>query len=159
MRGYLSHDTVVEVPAAVIWDVYRSLELGRLLNELLQDVIGKIEVVQGDGGVGTILNVTFPPGTPGPSYMKEMITKIDDEMRVKEAEVIEGGDKDLGFVLYRRRLQIIEKDAESCISRSSVEYEIDDKLEDIASQASTKPLEILAEVVGKYLKEKRSSSN
>ncbi|KAK6232554.1 hypothetical protein SCA6_002627 [Theobroma cacao] len=61
MRGHLSQDTAVEVPAAVIWDVYRGLQLGKLADELLGDV-GKVEVVQGDGGVGTIVKVTFPPG-------------------------------------------------------------------------------------------------
>ncbi|XWS58720.1 hypothetical protein CRYUN_Cryun08bG0058800 [Craigia yunnanensis] len=129
MQGHLSQDTLVEVPAAVIWDVYRSLELGKLINELLRDVIGTLEVVQGDVGVGTILKIYFPPGSPGPSYMKEMVTKIDDEKRVKESEVIEGGFKDVEFEHCRLRLQIIEKDAESSIIiRLSVEYEIDDKL-------------------------------
>ena len=98
-------------------------------------------------------------GIPGPTYLKEIFTKIDDEMRVKESEVIEGGYKDFGFEFCRYRLQIIEKDAESSIIRSSVEYEIDDKLEEIASQVTTKPMEILAEGIGKYLKQKRSSSN
>ena len=91
--------------------------------------------------------------------MKEMFTKIDDEIRLKETEIIEGGFKDVGFELYRIRLQIFEKNAESCIIRSSIEYEIDDKLEEIASQVTTKPMEILAEGIGKYLKQKRSSSN
>ncbi|XVF56554.1 hypothetical protein PTKIN_Ptkin06aG0130400 [Pterospermum kingtungense] len=159
MHGHLSHDTLVEVPAAVLWDVYGSLELGRLLNELLQDVLGRVEVVQGDGGVETILNITFAPGIPGPGYMKEIFTKIDDEMRVKESEVLEGGYKDFGFEACRYRLQIIEKDAESSIIRSSIEYEIDDKLQEMASQVSTKPMEILAEGIGKYLKEKRTSAN
>ncbi|XP_022745970.1 S-norcoclaurine synthase 2-like [Durio zibethinus] len=159
MHGHISQDTLLEVPAVVVWDVYRGLELGKLADELLRDVIGSVEVVHGDGSVGTIVKVTFPPGTPGSSYLKEMFTKIDDEHRLKETEIIEGGFKDAGFELYRIRLQIIEKDAESCIVRSSVEYEIDDKLEEIASMATTKPLEIIAEVIGKYLKEKQSSLN
>ncbi|XP_022719879.1 S-norcoclaurine synthase 2-like [Durio zibethinus] len=159
MRGHLSHDTLVEVPAAVIWDIYRSLELGRLLNELLQDEIGTVEVVQGDGGVGTILKITFAPGIPGPTYMKEIFTKIDDEIRVKESEVIEGGYKDFGFEYCGYRLQIIEKDAKSSIIRSSIEYEIDDKLQEIASLVTTKPMEILAVGISKYLREKTSSSN
>ncbi|EOY10115.1 PREDICTED: S-norcoclaurine synthase 2 [Theobroma cacao] len=158
MRGHLSQDTVVEVPAAVLWDVFRSLQLAKLVDELLGDVVGKVEVVQGDGGVGTILKIIFPPGTPGPGYMKERFTIIDDEIRLKEAETIEGGFKDVGFDVYRMRLQILEKDAESSIVRSSVDYEIDDKLQELASQATTKPMEILAEVVGKYLKEKLNST-
>ncbi|XWS58721.1 hypothetical protein CRYUN_Cryun08bG0058900 [Craigia yunnanensis] len=90
--------------------------------------------------------------------MKETFTKIDDEVRLKETEIIEGGFKDVGFEVYRICLQIIEKDTESCIIRSSVEYEIDEKLEEIASQATTKPLAIMAEVIGKYLKEKQCST-
>ncbi|XVE81043.1 hypothetical protein DITRI_Ditri15bG0031400 [Diplodiscus trichospermus] len=159
MHGHLSHDALVEVPAAVVWEVCRGLGLARLVNEQLQDVVGRAEVVQGDGGVGTILKVTFPPGTPGPSYMKEIFTKIDDEVRVKEGEIIEGGYKDLGFEFCRPRLHIIEKDAGSCIIRSSMEYEIDDKLKEITSQLTTKPMEILADGVGKYLKKKLSFSN
>ncbi|XWS65060.1 hypothetical protein CRYUN_Cryun05aG0058600 [Craigia yunnanensis] len=91
--------------------------------------------------------------------MKEMFTKIDDEIRLKETETIEGGFQDIGFELYHIRFQIIEKDAESSIIRSSVEYEIDDKFEEIASQTTTKPLETMAEIVGEYVKEKGCSTN
>ncbi|KAG8479678.1 hypothetical protein CXB51_029422 [Gossypium anomalum] len=159
MKGHLSHDYHLEVPAPVVWDTYRGLELGKVVNQMFQDVVGTIEVVQGDGGVGTILKITFPPGSLGLSYMKEIFIKADDEQRVKESEVIEGGFKDVGFDVYRYRFQIIEKNGESSIIRSSVEYEIDDKLQEIASQATTKQMEALNEVVGKYLKQKWDSSN
>ncbi|XP_039066461.1 norbelladine synthase-like [Hibiscus syriacus] len=158
MKGHLSQDSLVEVPAVVIWEVYRGLELGKLVNEPLRDVIGTVEVVHGDGGVETIIKVTFHPGTPGPKYMKEMFTKIDDEQRLKEAEIIEGGFKDVGFELYRNRLQIVEKDAQSSIVKSSVDCEIDDMLQELASLVTTKPLEILNESVCKHLKQKRDSS-
>ncbi|MBA0742759.1 hypothetical protein Gogos_015780 [Gossypium gossypioides] len=159
MKGDLSHDYHLEVPAAVVWDTYRGLELGKLVNQMFQHVVGTVEVVQGDGGVGTILKITFPPGTLGLSYMKEVFTKADDEQRVKESEIIEGGFKDLGFEVYRYRFQIIEKNGESSIIRSAVEYEIDDKLQEIASQATTKQMEALNEAVGKHLKQKWDSSN
>lgn len=98
-------------------------------------------------------------GPLGLSYMKEIFIQADDEQRVKESEVIEGGFKDVGFDVYRYRFHIIEKNGESSIIRSSVEYEIDDKLQEIASQATTKQMEALNEVVGKYLKQKWDSSN
>ncbi|KAK8633052.1 hypothetical protein V6N13_013906 [Hibiscus sabdariffa] len=159
MKGRLSHDSPVEVPAAVIWDVYRGLQLGKLLNQLLRDVIGTVEVVYGDGGVGTILKFTFPPGTPGPGYMKEVFTRIDNEQRLKEGEIFEGGLKYAGFEVYRQSLQIIEKDAQSSVIRSTVEYEIDEELQELASLATTKPMETLNEAVGKYLKQNWDSSN
>ncbi|EOY10113.1 Uncharacterized protein TCM_025491 [Theobroma cacao] len=102
MHRHLSQDTLVAVPATVVWDVYCGLKLGRLVDKLLRDVVGTVKVIEGNGGVGTLIRLTFPPGT---GYKK--FTKIDDENRVKETEVIEGG--------------------------SSIEYEVDDKLAEIAS--------------------------
>ncbi|KDP39526.1 hypothetical protein JCGZ_02546 [Jatropha curcas] len=157
MRGQQSVETAVGVPAGEVWEAYRGIELGRLVDQLLGDVVGKVEVVEGDGGVGTIVKLTFPPGTPGIGYLKEIFRKMDDENRVKETEVIEGGYKDLGFDVYRIRLEIIEKDRESSIIRSTVEYEIDDTKPELASFVTTKPLEVMAETIGKYLIEKKSA--
>ncbi|XP_031261999.1 S-norcoclaurine synthase 2-like [Pistacia vera] len=157
MHGQLSQDTVVAAAASAVWDVYRGLELGRLVNQLLPDVLGKVEVIEGDGSVGTILKVTFPPGTPGTGYMKEIFTKIDEEKRVKEAETIEGGFKALGFNVYRARFEIIEKDSATSVIRSTIEYEVDDELANLASHVTTKQVEILAEAIGKQLCEKKAT--
>ncbi|KAK8477092.1 hypothetical protein V6N13_088863 [Hibiscus sabdariffa] len=159
MQGQVSKDTPVGVPAALMWDVYRGLELGRLVDKIAPDVLGRVEFLEGDGGVGTIAKLTFPPA-PGSSeggYMMERFTKVDDENRVKETELIEGGYKALGFDVVRIRLEIIEKDSESCIVRSSIEYEVDDKLADVVSHVSVKPLETMAEIVGKHLTQNRST--
>ncbi|XP_022720076.1 S-norcoclaurine synthase 2-like [Durio zibethinus] len=157
MHGHLSQDTPVDATAAVVWDVYGGLQLGRLVNKLLPDVLGTVEVIEGDGEVGTVVKLTYPPGSPGIGYMIERFTKVDDENRVKETEVIEGGYKALGFDLFRVRLEIIEKESESSIIRSSIEYEVDDKLAEVASHVSIKPLEIMAETVRKHLIEKKTT--
>ncbi|XVF06865.1 hypothetical protein REPUB_Repub06bG0088000 [Reevesia pubescens] len=157
MHGHLSQDTQVDIPVTVVWDVYRGLELGRLVDKLLPHVLGRVEVIEGDGGVGTIVKLTFPPGSPGSGYMIERFTKVDDENRVKETEVIEGGYKALGLDVVRARLEILEKDSESCIIRSSIEYEVDDKLAEVASHVSIKPLEIMAEAIGKHLGENKTT--
>ncbi|KAK9016341.1 hypothetical protein V6N11_078842 [Hibiscus sabdariffa] len=140
--------------------IHHFYELGKLLNQLFRDVIGTVEVVYGDGGVGTILKFTFPPGrTPGSSYTKEVFTRIDDEQRSEEGEIFEGGLKYVGFEVYRQSSQTIEKDAQSSIIRSTVEYEINDELHELAFLATTKPMETLNEAVGKYLKQNWDPSN
>nr|ANI26413.1 S-norcoclaurine synthase [Nelumbo nucifera] len=148
--GQLSHELEVAVPASEVWEIYGTLKLGKACEELLPDVIHKAEVVEGDGGVGTVLKVTLPPGLI--SY-KEKFTKIDNEKRLKEVEVVEGGALDLGFRLYRIRLEIIEKTEVSSLIKSTVEYEIDDESANNASFATTKPLEQIAMAMGKYLTE------
>ena len=87
--------------------------------------------------------------------MIERFTKVDDENRVKETELIEGGY--LGLDLFRIRLEILEKDSESSIIRSSIEYEVDDKLGEVASHVSIKPLEIMTAAIGKHLSEKMTT--
>ncbi|XVF65360.1 hypothetical protein PTKIN_Ptkin09bG0242100 [Pterospermum kingtungense] len=159
MHVHLSQDTLVGVPASIVWSLYRGLDVKRLVHKLLPDVIGSVEIIQGDGGVGTIVKITFPPGSPGNgSYMTERFQKVDDQNRVRESEIIEGWYKTLGTELLRVRFEILEKDSESSIIRSSVDYEIDDKLEEVASShVRIKPLRIIAETCGKHLSEKKTT--
>lgn len=64
---------------------------------------------------------------------KEKFTKIDDEKRVKEAEAVEGGYLDIGFIVYWVRFEIIEKGEDCCITRPMIEY---DAKEEAATNAS-----------------------
>ncbi|CAL5364744.1 unnamed protein product [Camellia sinensis] len=146
MLGTVSEEIEVNVSASQAWELYGTLQLTKFAGEELTNVIDKIEIVQGDGGVGTILNLVFPPGTPGFLSYKEKFTKVDDEKRVKEAEVIEGGYLDLGFTLYRVRFEIIEKGKENCITRSTIEYDAkEDAAANASSMISIQPLVLLME--------------
>lgn len=62
MRKSQSHDFETDVPASELWEVYGTLRAAELLPELLPQVLSKVELVSGDGGLGTILELTFPPG-------------------------------------------------------------------------------------------------
>ncbi|WCJ35065.1 Norbelladine synthase [Euphorbia peplus] len=158
MKGVQSAETPVAVPASVVWEAYRGLELGRLVDQLLGDVVGKVVVLEGDGAVGTIVKLTFPPGTPGNGYLKEIFREQDDEKRVKVTEVIEGGYLDAGFNACKVRLEIIEKDADSAIVKSTIEYDLDDSKADLAAFISTKSLETMAETIGNHLLHNKSTT-
>ncbi|KAJ0013699.1 hypothetical protein Pint_21010 [Pistacia integerrima] len=154
MHGLVAANTVVAASACSVWDVYGTLQVLTIINTFLPNVLGTVKVLEGDGHVGTLLNVTFPPGTPGVGYMKEMITKVDNKKRVKETETIEGGFVALGFSRYITQYKIIEKNSTSSIIISTIEYELDDKLANLTSVVNTELVETLAETVGKYLTEK-----
>ena len=83
-------------------------------------------------------------GTPGLTGYKEKFTKIDNEARIKEAEVIEGGYLDLGFSHYLVRFEITEKANDSCIIKTTIEYQVK---EEAAANASLVSIEPLANVV------------
>lgn len=62
MHGEISHELEVKVPASEVWEVYGTIKLANLLAKLLPAYVQKVEILVGDGGVGTILKITFPPG-------------------------------------------------------------------------------------------------
>lgn len=68
MKGTLCHELEVGLPAGQVWGVYGTLRLGQLVVELLPNVIQKLDIVEGDGGVGTVLHLTFPTGKSSPLH-------------------------------------------------------------------------------------------
>ncbi|KAM3215597.1 hypothetical protein ACQJBY_067557 [Aegilops geniculata] len=152
MKGSLCHELKSSLPAAEVWEVYGGLLLGQLIPQLLPDVLSKVDVVVGDGGVGTVLRLTFPPGIPGLEYQKEKFTKIDNENFVKEALVIEGGFLDLGFLKYFVRFEIVGDADKTCTIRSTVEYEVEDEHTGNASFVTTSTFARIAEAITKYIK-------
>ncbi|KAL2558894.1 S-norcoclaurine synthase 2 [Forsythia ovata] len=157
MFGTVSDEREVGVPASEAWKLYGSLELAKIVGEALPNLFEKIEVVEGGGGAGTIIKLYFPPGA-GLAPYKEKFTVVDDEKRVKETEVVEGGFLDMGFTLYRVRLQVIEKEnnssSSSCITKSTIEYEVKEESAANASFVSIQPLVNIMDVAANYLESK-----
>lgn len=52
----------MSVPAGEAWKIYGTLRLAKIVGEALPNLIEKIEVVEGDGGAGTVIKLCFPPG-------------------------------------------------------------------------------------------------
>ena len=62
MKGSLSHELETGHSAGDVWEVYGSLLLGQLIPQVLPDIFSNVEVVEGDGAVGTVLHLTYIPG-------------------------------------------------------------------------------------------------
>ncbi|XP_062093189.1 norbelladine synthase-like [Humulus lupulus] len=143
VSGQVSHELEIKAPATQVWELYGTLQLSDLVEEQLPTVIEKIDLVEGDGGVGTILRLDFVPGAAKFKSYKEKFIKVDNEKRVKDAEIVEGGYLELGFTLYRVRFEVIEKGEDSSIIKSTIEYELKD---DSAENVSLVSLDALAAI-------------
>ncbi|XP_050386509.1 norbelladine synthase-like [Argentina anserina] len=152
VSGTVSHELEVEVSASQAWELYGTLGIARLLEQNFTDIIAKIEVEQGDGEQGTILKLIFAPGMPGPGWHKEKFTMVDNEKRVKEVEVIEGGYLELGFTFYLVRFEIIEAATpSSCITKISIDYELKEESAANASFASIDLFATIAQIAKTHL--------
>ncbi|XP_024960955.1 S-norcoclaurine synthase 2-like [Cynara cardunculus var. scolymus] len=151
MFGTLSEEVEVKVSADKAWQVYGTLKLGDLAAKYIVD---GLEVIEGDGGVGTIVKITFKPGS-GISYYKEKFTTVDNERRVKEAEIIEGGYLDFGFTLYRVRFEVKDnpndEPGSSCLMKTTIEYDVKEEDAANASLATIDPFVALMKVANEHL--------
>nr|XP_043611423.1 norbelladine synthase-like [Erigeron canadensis] len=149
MFGTLSEETQVKVPATKAWALYGTLELGKVASGT---ILESVDLVEGDGAVGTILKLTLKPGL-GLTYYKEKFTKIDHENKIKETEVVEGGFLDLGFNLYRFRIEIkeIPNDDTSCRVICTIEFEVKEEFAANASFVTAEPMIALMSVANEHL--------
>ncbi|CAH1452361.1 unnamed protein product [Lactuca virosa] len=151
MFGTLSEETEVKVPASKAWKLYGTLELAKVA---AGKILEAIDVVEGDGGVGTILKVTVKRGSDT-KYYKEKFTKIDNENMVKEGEVVEGAFLDMGFTFYRIKIEIKENPNDdtglSCLVKLSVEYEVKEEAAANASLVTNEPLLAIMSVANEHL--------
>ncbi|KAE8789927.1 S-norcoclaurine synthase [Hordeum vulgare] len=160
MRRNKVHEYEADAPAAELWGLYGTLRAAELLPELLPQVLSKIELVSGDGDVGTILQLTFAPGIPGLETYKEKFIKVDNENYIKEAQTIEGDILKLGFLYYMVRFEIIAKGPSSSLVRSTIVYEIDEATHPhLEAMVSTGPLAATAEKFEAYLKEQKTAQS
>ncbi|KAG7980666.1 hypothetical protein I3843_05G193800 [Carya illinoinensis] len=151
MVGKLSHEIEINVPASEAWELYGTLRLAKLIvEEAFPGVIEKIEVIEGDGEAGTIVKII--PGTTGSKAYREKFTKVDNEKRLKEVEVIEGAYLEMGFTFYRVSFEIVEKGDDSCIIKTTVEYDVKEEAAANASNVvSIEPFAKVAEAAKNHL--------
>ncbi|KAL7108083.1 hypothetical protein ACP275_06G092700 [Erythranthe tilingii] len=151
MFGTMWLEREVKVPASGVWKIYGTLKLANIFVRTIPSLVSKIDVLQGNGGAGTIVELFLHPGKRGSSSYKEKFTVVDDEKRVKVVEVLEGGYLDLGFTLYRVRFEVIEKDETECIVRATIECEVREEYSANADLVSTQRLGVVMEAAALHL--------
>ncbi|KAK2991601.1 hypothetical protein RJ640_017653 [Escallonia rubra] len=130
-RGPISTEMEVNVPASKAWKIYGTTDLMKIT---LPKYLKSVEVLEGDGGVGTICRTT---PLEGPSYL-EKFTKVDNENLVKEVDIIEGAFLDYGFNFYRIRFENIVTGENSCLTRTTLLFDVK---EEYVANVSLVPIE------------------
>ncbi|KAK3001027.1 hypothetical protein RJ639_021807 [Escallonia herrerae] len=146
--GSVSTEMEVDVPATEAWKLYGTVDLKRVT---VPQYLAKVEIVQGDGGEGSICKNTSSDG----SYFKERFTKVDNTKLVKETEETERGHLDYGFTLFRIRFECIPKTKDSCITRTTIEYTIkEEALDNIGKATISGSINIMKDVADYLIKQK-----
>ncbi|CAM8906768.1 unnamed protein product [Rhodiola kirilowii] len=99
---------------------------GKLIPQLLPQIIKGVEVIQGDGGPGTVEQVNFVDGFKF-SYVKHRINELDEKKCVCKYELIEGGPlgEKIEKIGYEVRIEA-NGDGGSICRMTSIYYSIGD---------------------------------
>lgn len=138
----------VNLPADDIWDVFSSKDFGHLILELTPSYFKQIDYIIGDGGVGTVLNVTLQPASGGTNW-QEKIVEIDDKTMTRRLRQVQGYRLDSGFTLFETVYQPIPKANSSCVISAVRPFKI--KPESVANASTVVPSWTTAITVANYV--------
>ncbi|CAN1775412.1 Phytohormone-binding protein CSBP [Linum perenne] len=123
----------VSVDLEILWKSLTK-DLHIVVPKILPDKVKDVQVLQGDGGLGTILLFNFT----SVNYQKEKIVEFDETRHRIGLEVTKGGHRDHGFSFYKTTFQLTaatgEEQRETVVD-VTVTYEFEMEIED--SQVSS----------------------
>ncbi|KAA3467630.1 S-norcoclaurine synthase-like [Gossypium australe] len=152
---HLNNELEVNVAASRVWKLYRHLGISMLTAQQLKNVIQNVQVLEGDGGVGTMLKLTFAPGNL--SYTERFI-EVNDEKKVKVAKGLEGGCLAIGCSVQIVRFDIVEKTSDSCIIKSDIAYAVKEEFEANDPKPNIQILAAAAQIAKKFLESSKNDA-
>ncbi|CAN1775411.1 Phytohormone-binding protein [Linum perenne] len=127
----------VSVDLEILWKSLTK-DLHIVVPKILPDKVKDVQVLQGDGGLGTILLFNFTSAEGVMNYQKEKIVEFDETRHRIGLEVTKGGHRDHGFSFYKTTFQLTaatgEEQRETVVD-VTVTYEFEMEIED--SQVSS----------------------
>ncbi|RZC68513.1 hypothetical protein C5167_032441 [Papaver somniferum] len=123
-----------------VWGVIGAKDAAQFFMNALPGMFEKIEILEGDGGVGTVLRIIYPEGSV-PLTNEEKFVTMDDCKRLKEILQTKEGYLDMGVTYYMETFKIIEC-GNSSIIQSIVEYKAPEEV--AAKVSSLISVEVLA---------------
>ncbi|XP_076904465.1 phytohormone-binding protein-like [Bidens hawaiensis] len=112
----------VSVPIKDLWKAMAS-DIRHVGPKVLPDIVAEIELLEGDGGYGSMLLFKFCPGVPKVSYQLEKIVEYDESAYQIALEILEGGHLDHGFLAYTTAFKLTKVSETETLIDIKVLYE------------------------------------
>ncbi|CAL0315678.1 unnamed protein product [Lupinus luteus] len=95
----------LSVGLEILWQAM-SKDLNVITQKIIPNIVKDVKVIEGDGGIGTILLFTFDSDVSPVSYQREKITELDEVTHEIGLQVIEGGYLSQGLSYYKTSFQL-----------------------------------------------------
>ncbi|OVA20193.1 Bet v I domain [Macleaya cordata] len=97
--------TKVGVGIEVLWRALTK-DLGLILPKVVPNLVRDVQLLEGDGGLGTLMLINFGSDVTNITYQKEKIVELDEMEHRIGLKVIEGGHLNNGYASYTTIFQL-----------------------------------------------------
>ncbi|ESW05119.1 hypothetical protein PHAVU_011G153600 [Phaseolus vulgaris] len=127
--------TELSVRLEALWAVL-SKDFITVAPKVLPHIVKDVQVIEGDGGVGTLLIFNFLPDV-SPSYQREKITEFDEGSHEIGLEVIEGGYLSQGLSYYKTTFKLSAMEEEKTLVNVKISYDHESDIEEKVKPTKT----------------------
>ncbi|CAK8539046.1 unnamed protein product [Lathyrus sativus] len=128
--------TTLNVGLETLWAA-QSRDFIFIVPKVLPNIVKDVQVVQGDGGVGTILIFNFLPGISPVNYQREVITEFDELSHEIGLQVIEGGYLTQGLSYYKTTFQFTAITEDKTLVKVKISYDHESDIEEKVKPTKT----------------------
>ncbi|XP_057460678.1 phytohormone-binding protein CSBP-like [Actinidia eriantha] len=114
----------VQVGIEAIWKALAK-DLRFVLPRIMPGVVRDVQVIEGDGGLGTVFLFNFGSDVSNIRYQKEKLVDLDESLHQIGLQVVEGGHLNLGFSSYKTTFQLIANGDSETLINAKVVYEVE----------------------------------
>ncbi|KAK1407081.1 hypothetical protein QVD17_38692 [Tagetes erecta] len=112
----------VSIPIKDLWKAM-ACDMRHVVPKVLPDIVSEVELLEGDGGFGSMLLFKFCPDVPKVSYQLERIVEYDESVYQIALEILEGGHIDHGFSSYTTAFKLTQVSEAKTLIDIKVLYE------------------------------------
>ncbi|KAK2355193.1 hypothetical protein P8452_75372 [Trifolium repens] len=132
--------TTLNVALETLWKA-QSKDFILIAPKVLPNIVKDVQVIEGDGGVGTVLIFNFLPGISEVNHQREVITEFDELSHEIGLEVVEGGYLNQGLSYYKTTFQFSAITENKTLVNVKISYDhesdIDEKVKPTKTSQST----------------------
>ncbi|CAJ1978598.1 unnamed protein product [Sphenostylis stenocarpa] len=127
--------TELSVRLEALWAVL-SKDFIIVVPKVLPHIVKDVQLIEGDGGVGTILIFNFLSDV-SPSYQREKITEFDESSHEIGLQVIEGGYLAQGLSYYKTTFQLSAIGEDKTLVNIKISYDHESDIEEKVKPTET----------------------
>ncbi|KAE9616980.1 hypothetical protein Lal_00035099 [Lupinus albus] len=108
-----------------------------ITQKVIPNIVKDVKLIEGDGGIGSILHFTFNPDVTPISYQREKIVELNEITHEIGLQVVEGGHLNQGLSYYKTSFQLSAIGENQTLVNVKISYDYEPNIEDSSHSMKT----------------------